>query len=100
MAREHKLTSGFISFVIERIKKTTLMNSFANEIARIERLCSPALIGQVTDVTGLTVTVSGLPAPVGSMCIIKQTNGQAVGAQIVGFKDDRSVLMPLEDMLG
>jgi flagellum-specific ATP synthase len=76
------------------------MNTFASEIERVERLCTPALVGHVTDVTGLTVTVSGLPAPIGSMCRITRQSGAIVEAQVVGFRDDCTVLMPLRDTLG
>ncbi len=76
------------------------MSSFTPELERIERLCTPALIGRVQDVTGLTVTVAGLPAPIGAMCRISRHSGGSVDAQVVGFRDDLSVLMPLRDTLG
>lgn len=76
------------------------MSHFANEIERVQRLCSPALVGHVQDVTGLTVTVSGLPAPIGAMCRLQPKTGGTVEAQVVGFRDDATLLMPLRDPLG
>ncbi|HOB74208.1 MAG TPA: FliI/YscN family ATPase [Phycisphaerae bacterium] len=76
------------------------VNFFADEIERVNRLSAPAMIGRVCDVTGLTVTVSGLPAPVGSLCRIETQSGGMVEAQVVGFRDDRALLMPLRDTLG
>ncbi|UCD28305.1 MAG: FliI/YscN family ATPase [Planctomycetota bacterium] len=76
------------------------MNSFAQQIDRVKRVTTPALLGRVIDVTGLTVMVSGLPAPVGAMCSIRLADGNKVGAQVVGFRDDQTVLMPLCDTLG
>ena len=76
------------------------MNAFAAEIERVERLCTPALVGRVQDVTGLTVTVAGLPAPIGAMCRIERKSGGRIDAQVVGFRDDLTVLMPLRDTLG
>lgn len=76
------------------------MNAFANEIERVEKLCTPALIGRVQDVTGLTVTVTGLPAPIGAMCRIQLKSGGTTEAQVVGFRDDHTVLMPLREPLG
>jgi len=76
------------------------MNMFAEEIERITKMTTPALVGRVADVTGLTVTVSGLPAPIGSMCRIRRSNAQDVEAQVVGFRDDDTILMPLSDPLG
>jgi flagellum-specific ATP synthase len=75
-------------------------NAFAAEIERVTRMPTPALIGSVCDVTGLTVVVAGLPAPVGSLCRIETRSGGAVEAQVVGFRDDRALLMPLRDTLG
>lgn len=76
------------------------MGVFAKEIAMVERLCSPALTGRVSDVTGLTVTVSGLPAPTGTLCTIRTKADMPIEAQVVGFRDDRTLLMPLRDTLG
>jgi flagellum-specific ATP synthase len=76
------------------------MNVFAKEMERIERITTPALAGNVVDVTGLTATISGLPAPVGSMCSIECKSGELVEAQVVGFKDEHTVVMPLKEVMG
>lgn len=76
------------------------MGVFAKEIAMVERLCSSALTGRVSDVTGLTVTVSGLPASTGTLCTIRTKADVPIEAQVVGFRDDRTLLMPLRDTLG
>lgn len=76
------------------------MNVFDREIERVERMCTPALLGRVADVTGLTVSVDGLPAPVGAMCSIRRKGERSAEAQVVGFRDDRAILMPLEDLRG
>jgi len=77
-----------------------MSHAFANEIDRVARMMTPALVGRVADVTGMTVVVTGLPAPVGAMCRIERKSGGRVEAQVVGFRDDRTVLMPLRDPLG
>ncbi len=76
------------------------MNAFAAEIERVGRMVAPALVGRVSDVAGLTVSVTGLPAPIGTMCRIELQSGRAVEAQVVGFRDDKALLMPLRDTLG
>ncbi len=75
------------------------MNAFAAEIERIERMCTPAMIGRVADVTGLTLSVIGLPAPVGSMCRVHRRGHAPVYAQVVGFRDDHTLVMPLSEPL-
>ncbi len=76
------------------------MNVFEREIERVERMCTPALRGRVADVTGLTVSVDGLPAPVGAMCRIRRKGERPADAQVVGFREDRAILMPLDDLRG
>jgi len=34
------------------------------------------------------------------MCRLQLKNGAEIEAQVVGFRDDRTVLMPLKDALG
>jgi len=76
------------------------MNTLASEIERVRTLCSQAPIGRVRDVTGLTVRVGGLSAPIGTMCAIASAAGEPVEAQLVGFRGDEALVMPLRDTLG
>lgn len=76
------------------------MSAFAREIETINRLVTCSLVGRVVDVTGLTITVSGLPAPIGSMCRLRRHDGRVVDAQVVGFRNDDTIVMPLQDTLG
>lgn len=76
------------------------MNAFAKEIETVGRMVTPSLVGRVVDVTGLTITVSGLPAPIGAMCRVERQNGTCVEAQVVGFSNDNTIVMPLQDTLG
>lgn len=75
------------------------MNAFADQIERVQRMSTPAQVGRVADVTGLTVRVTGLPAPIGTMCEVCSGSG-IIEAQVVGFRDDQAVIMPLKDTLG
>ncbi|HPD30037.1 MAG TPA: FliI/YscN family ATPase [Phycisphaerae bacterium] len=76
------------------------MNAFAKEIEMVDSMVTPSLVGRVVDVTGLTITVSGLPAPIGAMCTIERQNGTRIEAQVVGFRNDHTIVMPLQDTLG
>jgi flagellum-specific ATP synthase len=77
-----------------------IMNSFAEQIDRVNRMTAPAVVGRVVEVTGLTVTVADLPAAVGSMCVIGLSDGRSLEAQVVGFGDDHTVVIPLSSTLG
>lgn len=52
--------------------------------------------GRVTKVVGLTIEVTGLRAPVGELCLIYEAAGAAaIEAEVIGFRDHCSLLMPL-----
>lgn len=58
-------------------------------------------IGNITKVTGLTIESNGPMASIGELCYIYPYNkAQPVLAEVVGFRDDNILLMPLGDMEG
>lgn len=58
-------------------------------------------IGNITKVTGLTIESNGPIATIGELCYIYPHNGKDyVLAEVVGFRDDNVLLMPLGDMEG
>lgn len=63
--------------------------------------------GQVNQVIGLTIEAQGLPVQIGELCYIaakengKHTPTKAeIPAEVMGFRDDRTLLMPLGEMRG
>jgi flagellum-specific ATP synthase len=56
--------------------------------------------GRIRAITGLTVLARDLPVAVGSMCAIATRHGAPIPAQVVGFRDRDTVLMPLADVAG
>jgi flagellum-specific ATP synthase len=58
------------------------------------------ITGSGVQSTGLTVAVAGLPAPVGAVVGIARQSGGEVEAEVVGFRDNRTLVMPLEDLDG
>ncbi len=58
-------------------------------------------IGKVMKVVGLTVESNGPEVNIGGICRIYHATGDKyVEAEVVGFKDQRVLLMPLGDMSG
>ncbi len=51
--------------------------------------------GRLMATVGLTVQASGLPVPTGSLCEILPSVGPRVPAEVIGFRDDLTLLMPL-----
>jgi len=56
-------------------------------------------IGEVQKIIGLTIESKGPDAAYGELCKIIVGNKKAL-AEVVGFKEDMTVLMPLEDITG
>jgi len=57
--------------------------------------------GRVSDLIGLIVEVTGLEASVGEVCKIDRGRQEApVPAEVVGFRDGRTLLMPLGKLVG
>ena len=56
--------------------------------------------GRVTDVVGILIESLGPNVPVGEFCTIHNGNGSRIDAEVVGFKGEKTLLMPFEDMHG
>lgn len=57
--------------------------------------------GRVNKLIGLTIEVEGLKSFVGEVChIYSKDMEQPILSEVVGFKDDRIILMPLGDLKG
>ena len=56
--------------------------------------------GKIRELVGLVAASDGPPAAVGELCEIETAPGRLVRAQVIGFRDGRVLLMPLEDTAG
>ncbi|MTI47989.1 flagellar protein export ATPase FliI [Sporosalibacterium faouarense] len=57
--------------------------------------------GKVTRVTGLTIEANGPSASIGELCYIYPFNSKIpIRGEVVGFKEDKILLMPLGEMTG
>mgnify|MGYP000846039821 CR=1 FL=1 len=57
--------------------------------------------GKVSKIIGLTIEVDGLKLPVGEVCYIYSENTlDPIMSEVVGFRDDKIILMPLGDLKG
>lgn len=68
-------------------------------ICRVESMQPYEYIGEVQKIIGLTVESRGPDAALGELCKIIVGRRKAL-AEVVGFKEDLTVLMPLEDITG
>ncbi|HOO32119.1 MAG TPA: flagellar protein export ATPase FliI [Thermotogota bacterium] len=58
------------------------------------------LNGSVKKIIGLTIESAGPEVFLGECCKIKTIDGKVVTAEVVGFKDNHIILMPLEEYSG
>ncbi|MDB5305673.1 MAG: type secretion system ATPase, FliI/YscN [Phycisphaerales bacterium] len=58
------------------------------------------VVGQVAAVTGMTVEAADLTLPLGSLCRIDSFGGKSSNAEVIGFRADRTLLMPLTNTAG
>ena len=57
--------------------------------------------GRVSDLIGLIVEATSIEAEVGEVCLVETgRNGTPVPAEVVGFRDQRTLFMPLGDTHG
>lgn len=69
-------------------------------IAHLDRIMPTALSGSVARTTGTTVSAAGFPAPVGAVAEVQRHGGSPLLAEVVGFRDDLTVLFPLSEPSG
>lgn len=65
----------------------------------VSRLNPTRTSGRIIQVLGLTIQAIGLDCQIGEVCEIK-TNSKPLYSEVVGFREDRVLLMPLGDMQG
>jgi flagellum-specific ATP synthase len=68
--------------------------------AQLAALQPAELTGRVVRTVGLTAAVAGFPAPVGALVDIERQSGGPLEAEVIGFRDDLTLLYPLGGMQG
>ena len=67
---------------------------------QLDRIMPTALVGSVAQTVGTTISAAGFPAPVGAVAEIQRQSGAVLLTEVVGFRDDLTVLYPLSDLSG
>ncbi len=67
---------------------------------QLRTLMPTALTGTVARTVGMTVSVAGLPAPVGALAEIQCQTGQPLTAEVIGFQDELTLLYPFRELSG
>jgi FliI/YscN family ATPase len=78
--------------------KTMKLNRLKQTLSQFEPI---KYTGRITRVVGVTVECTGIQAALGDLCLIRFPGSrEGIQAELVGFKEDRSVLMPLDELGG
>jgi len=65
------------------------------------RSCQPVKMeGKIVKVAGIVAQANGPGMSVGSLCCIKNSCGQSMQAEVIGFNDKRVIVMPFGEMRG
>ncbi len=74
--------------------------SLAPYFAELDRVEPLRWTGQVTEVVGLLIESRGPQAAIGDFCEVHTSAGHPIRAQVIGFRNGRVLMMPLEEIAG
>jgi len=58
------------------------------------------VVGRVQGISGMTIEASDLTLPLGSLCRIDSFGGRSSRAEVIGFRQEKTLLMPLSGTSG
>lgn len=76
------------------------MSVLAEQITAAKTTPCLGVSGRITSFAGMTLHASGLPVPLGSMCEVETGPGRGVTAEVIGFRDSSTLLMPVDSQEG
>jgi FliI/YscN family ATPase len=76
---------------------TSAFSRLLDEVREIELL---PWIGEVTEMVGLLIASRGPVASIGDFCEVATSSGRTIRSQVIGFRNDRVLSLPLEETDG
>jgi flagellum-specific ATP synthase len=74
---------------------------FSSAVRQLRQVNPVRMSGRVTNVIGLVIEGNGPGLPIGGVCsIVRRDGAAAIAAEVVGFRENRVLLMPLGDVSG
>ena len=67
---------------------------------QLKAIMPTRLSGSVVSTAGMTVSVAGFPAPVGSLVDIERQVGDSMAGEVIGFSDGLTLVYPLSRITG
>ncbi|MFW5962089.1 MAG: flagellar protein export ATPase FliI [bacterium] len=69
-------------------------------INKTTELKTTSNFGHITRVIGLIIESQGPEAKIGELCLVKNSNNETIKAEVVGFNDNKLLLMPIGKVRG
>jgi len=79
---------------------SAIIESISKQTQKIKSTDPIQLDGKVSQVVGLVIEATGPQNAVGNLCNIYAHDGTIIRAEIVGFKENKILLMPLDETVG
>lgn len=73
---------------------------FSSKISKVTRADAYSHMGKIDKIVGLMVESIGPSTSVGEVCKVHTTDGDTINAEVVGFRDNRVLLMPYAELAG
>jgi len=67
---------------------------------QLQNILPVGLTGSVVQTVGMTASVESFPAPVGAVVEIDRQAGGPVQGEVIGFRDEHTIIFPYDDMTG
>ena len=81
-------------------RQANWQRQFARQGGRAEAARTLIVEGSLRRVVGLTLEAEGCEAALGARCLVDTADGAKLETEVVGFADERLLLMPVGDMHG
>ncbi|NRB38130.1 MAG: flagellar protein export ATPase FliI [Pseudomonadales bacterium] len=85
---------------LELQRKQQYLDKLERQKKALKYIPEPVKQGVLTRVVGLTLEAEGCHAPIGSFCHVETINGGELECEVVGFSENKLLLMPTGDMQG
>ena len=80
---------------------SAIARHLAHAVEQLQHVNPVRISGRVTDVIGLVIEGTGPGLPIGGVCQIeRRAGGDSIAAEVVGFRQNRVLLMPLGEVSG
>jgi flagellum-specific ATP synthase len=76
------------------------MSLLSAQLEAVQATMPFRVVGQVLGISGLTIEAGELALPIGALCQIHSFGGKKSKAEVIGFAQDKTLLMPLSPMSG